>query len=124
MKFRKFLFTYWNTIEDINENVNDGIKQLSFEDANGTDAYDSWTQRAKDLTKHYKNNGVDVIFNEDHFVAAVKTDYLTSFYKYLTLEYRKWLNFEGKRQTEVGIQDNCHSKLYEIVKEGKDYYDN
>lgn len=124
LKFRKFLFTYWNTIEDINENVNDGIKQLSFEDANGTDAYDSWTQRAKDLTKHYKNNGVDVIFNEDHFVAAVKTDYLTSFYKYLTLEYRKWLNFEGKRQTEVGIQDNCHSKLYEIVKEGKDYYDN
>lgn len=123
LKFRKFLFTYWNTIEDINENANDGIKQLSFEDANGTDAYNSWTQRAKDLTKHYENNGVDVVFNEGYFIAAVKTDYLTSFYKYLTPEYRKWLNFEGKRQTEVGIQDNCHSKLYEIVKEGKDYYD-
>ena len=124
LKFRKFLFTYWNTIENINENTNDGIKQLSLEDANGTDAYNSWTQRAKDLIKHYENNGVDVSFDEGYFIATVKTDYLTSFYKYLTPEYRNWLKFEGKRQTEVGIQDNCHSKLYEIVEEGKDYYDN
>lgn len=122
VKFRRFLFTYWNTIEDINEIVNDGIKQLSFEDANGTDSYNDWSQRAKNLTKHYEDNGIDVVYNEGYFIAAVKTDYLTSFYKYLTPEYINWLNFEGKRQTEVGIQDNCHSKLYEIVKEGKDYY--
>ena len=42
--------------------------------------------------------------------------------KYLTQAYKKWLNFEGKIQTEAGIQYNCNNKLYEIVKEGKDYY--
>ncbi len=122
LKFRKFLFTYWNTIENINENTNDGINQLSFEDANGTDSYNDWSTRAKNLTKHYENNGVSVAFNEGYFYATVKTDYLTSFYKYLTPAYKKWLNFEGKIETEAGIQDNCNNKLYEIVKEGKDYY--
>lgn len=123
LKFRKFLFTYWNTIENINEIANDGIKQLSFEDANRTEDFNKWNPRAQKLAKYYENNGIAVIYNgEGYFVATVKTDYLTSFYKYLTPEYKNWLNFEKQIKTEVGIQDNCHRKLYEIVKEGKDYY--
>lgn len=123
LKFRKFLFTYWNTIENINEIAKDGIKQLSFEDANRAEDFNEWNPRAQKLAKYYENNGISVIYNgEGYFVATVKTDYLTSFYKYLTPEYKNWLNFEKQIETEVGTQDNCHRKVYGIVKEGQDYY--
>ena len=120
--FREFLSKYWDIIEIINEHTFDGIKQLTFEDANGTDNPKMWSVKAKNQLKYYQENGIDVEFGSEGFYAVVKTDYLKSFYRYLTPEYIKWLDFDKKIQTEIGIQDNCYSKLYEIVKEGKDYY--
>lgn len=123
-KFRIFLFKYYEVIENLNNFVQDGINQLTYEDANNTDNFDDWSIRAKKIVKYYEEHGISVVFIEGTFVATAKTDYLTSFYKYLTPQYKKWLNFEKKLNTEIGIVDNSQNKLYEIVKEGKDYYKN
>lgn len=120
--FEDFLYRYWQVISVINENATDGISQLHYDEANGTNNPKMWSTKAKNLVKYYKQNGVGVSFDEGYFIAVVDKEYLKTFYKYLTPQYIKWLDFDKKIQTEVGIQDNCHRKLYEIVEEGKSYY--